>query len=102
MSFSEHLKPPPKQLPLSLPAAFAVWLGMALFNCFFYAWLWIGVEGSRSSFSNADQAIVVMHGTALLVSIVSFCCLVRGMQHRALVAMVLVLPLALGTLFLGN
>lgn len=94
MPFSEHLKPPPKQAPLPWPLAIAVWLAMALGNWFFYTWLSIAVEGSRSSLGNAALTIAVMQNTALAVTAVSLCFFVFRMQRTALCTFALVLPLA--------
>ena len=94
MSFSEHLKSPPKPPPLPWPMGIAVWLAMTFGNYFFYAWLWIAVEGSSSSLSNAARTIAVMQGTALSITAISLCLLVFRMQRSALFTLVLVLPLA--------
>lgn len=95
MPFSDHLKPPPRQAPLPWPLAIAVWLAMALGNWFFYVWLSIAVEGSRSSLSNAALTIAVMQNTALAVTAVSLCLLLFRMQRSALCTSALVLPLAI-------
>lgn len=100
MPFSDHLKPPPRQAPLPWPAAIAVWLAMASGNWFFYAWLSIGVEGSRSSLSNAALTITVMQTTALAVSALSVCFLLLRMQRSALCTFALVLPLAFVGVFI--
>jgi hypothetical protein len=100
MPFSEHLKPPPKQAPLPWPLAIAVWLAMGLGNWFFYAWLSIAVEGSRSSLSNPGLTVSAMQTTALAVSAVSLCFFVFRMQRSALATLALVLPLAFASVWM--
>jgi hypothetical protein len=80
--------------------AIAVWLAMAFGNYFFYAWLWIAVEGSSSSLSNAALTVAVMRNTALSVSVISLCLLLFRMQRPALFTLALVLPLAIASVFM--
>jgi hypothetical protein len=100
MSFSEHLKPLPKPPPLPWPIGIAVWLAMTFGNYFFYAWLWIAMEGSSSSLGNASRTIATMQGTALSMTAISLCFLVFRMQRSALLTLLLVLPLAVASVFI--
>jgi hypothetical protein len=100
MSFSEHLKPQPKQNRLPWYMAGLAWLLMAYAYYFFYAWLYIAVAGSSSSFPNPALTISVMQNTALSVAAVSFLLLVFRKHAAAFIVLAFALPLAFASVFL--